>query len=147
MAKEHKNLMEEKIVSKLCASEGIISYILFAYLFMLPWNLSYHPFMMCLFLHFFFQLVYTRSSFWPSLACRTKDFYFFLVEWRTKKGASLQLAMNSSGEVCVMLIERDEELCLEKMLVLTLWSSINIKETMFQTTILNPKSLLKIDLL
>lgn len=55
----------------------------------------------------------------------------------------MQLAMHSSGEVCVVVTKRDKELCLEKMLVLTLWNSINIKETKFQTTILNLKSLLK----
>lgn len=42
-------------------------------------------------------------------------------------------------------MERDEELCYEEMLALTLWSSINMKETMFQT-IFNPKSLVKIEL-
>lgn len=36
MAKEHRNLMEVKIVLELCASEGIVSNMLLVYLFMLP---------------------------------------------------------------------------------------------------------------
>lgn len=75
MAKEHRNLMEVKIVSELCASEGIVSNMLLVYLFMLPWNVSSLPFVLSLF--FFFQLVCTGSFLWPSLPCSTKDFFFF----------------------------------------------------------------------
>lgn len=36
MSKEHRNLMEVKTVSELCASEGTVSNMLLVYLYMLP---------------------------------------------------------------------------------------------------------------